>query len=99
MPPLRSLTPCIRHITFTRMRPKIVMDADCLIKLTKAGLKERVCRAWTITIPASVRRETVDQAPELPDAMRIRQNIADGLVRVASGTREAGRGEEAVLAL
>jgi rRNA-processing protein FCF1 len=74
----------------------VAMDSDCLIKLTKAGLKERVCRAWRITVPASVRRETVDQAPTLADALRIRQNIATGLLRVAGRLPEEGKGEEAV---
>ncbi|MEW6752396.1 MAG: hypothetical protein AB1505_15640 [Candidatus Latescibacterota bacterium] len=43
---------------------RVAMDADCLIKLAKAGVKERICAAWQIAIPAAVRRETVDQAPE-----------------------------------
>jgi hypothetical protein len=30
---------------------KLLMDADCLIKLTKAGLKETVCRNDTVFIP------------------------------------------------
>ena len=45
------------------------MDADCLIKLAKAGVKECVCEAWLVSIPQTVRRETVEQAPELPDAV------------------------------
>ncbi len=36
------------------------MDADCLIKLTKAGLKETVCQSDTVFIPAIVVREVVD---------------------------------------
>jgi hypothetical protein len=31
------------------------MDSDCLIKLTKAGLKERVCGACHVSIPGTVR--------------------------------------------
>jgi hypothetical protein len=50
---------------------KVVMDSDCLIKLTKAGLKEQVCQAWEISIPLAVRRETVESAAALPDAVRI----------------------------
>ena len=42
------------------------MDADCLIKLTKAGLKEPVCAVWNITIPELVRRETVERRPFFP---------------------------------
>lgn len=77
----------------------VVMDADCLIKLTKAGLKERVCAAWSVSIPEAVRRETVEAAPEMPDALRIGENVAAGRIAVAEGTRGAVKGEEAVLAL
>lgn len=55
---------------------KLAMDADCLIKLTKAGLKEPVCTAWRVCIPPTVRRETILAAPGRPDAVRIRANIA-----------------------
>jgi rRNA-processing protein FCF1 len=78
---------------------KVVMDADCLIKLTKAGMKERVCAAWSIHIPAVVRRETTTKAPGLPDAVRIADNIRSGLVTVASGVGTRGKGEDAALKL
>ena len=78
---------------------KIVMDADCLIKLTKAGMKERVCGRWEIHIPALVRRETTSEAPRLPDATRIKDNIDAGLITVASAGSRRGKGEEATLAL
>jgi rRNA-processing protein FCF1 len=75
------------------------MDADCLIKLTKAGLKEHVCEAWKVVIPAIVRRETVEQAPGLPDAARIKQNIAAGRIAVNEAHVRAAKGEEVVLHL
>ena len=78
---------------------KLVMDSDCLIKLTKAGMKERVCAAWSIHIPSVVRRETTAEAPRLPDAVRIADNIRSGLVTVASGARKRGKGEDAALKL
>ena len=78
---------------------KIAMDSDCLIKLAKAGVKERVCRAWEVSIPATVRRETVAQAPLLPDAVRIRENIAAGLLTVVAGSAGTEQGEGAVLKL
>jgi hypothetical protein len=71
---------------------RVVMDSDCLIKLTKAGLKEAVCAAWVVTVPERVRRETVDAAPARPDALRIGENVAAGLPT-------ACRGEDAVLHL
>jgi hypothetical protein len=75
------------------------MDSDCLIKLTKAGLKERVCAAWDVVIPESVRRETVEQAPSLPDAVRIRENLDNGRLRMEGSGAPGVRGEDAVLAL
>jgi len=35
---------------------KLLMDADCLIKLTKAGLKELIAEDAVISIPETVRR-------------------------------------------
>lgn len=63
---------------------KIVMDADCLIKLTKAGLKEDVCRAFDITIPHLVKEEIVDKgkAKNLPDAFVVEANIKEKLIRI-----------------
>jgi rRNA-processing protein FCF1 len=78
---------------------RVVMDSDCLIKLTKAGLKEAVCAAWVVTVPERVRRETVDAAPARPDALRIGENVAAGRLAVAAGVPTACRGEDAVLHL
>ena len=80
---------------------KIVMDADCLIKLTKAGLKEEVCNAFTITIPRRVEEEVVDQGKrkDLPDAFVIERNISAGLlaVRSAGGSKATIGEKEAIL--
>lgn len=78
---------------------KIVMDADCLIKLTKAGLKEEVCRAMTVIIPGEVKRETVDQASGRPDAIRIDENIKARLLHVKGRASRTRKGENAVLNL
>jgi hypothetical protein len=78
---------------------KVIMDADCLIKLTKAGLKEQVCAAWHVVIPLIVRRETVDRAPGLPDAARIRQNVVDGRIVVEETASGGTKGEQAALQL
>ena len=48
-----SLLPTIEYM-------KLLMDADCLIKLTKAGLKELIAGDAAISIPETVRREVVD---------------------------------------
>lgn len=79
----------------------IVMDADCLIKLTKAGLKEEACRAFAITIPRRVEEEVVDQGKrrDLPDAFVIEQNISAGLLSVqsAGGAKTSIGEKEAIL--
>jgi rRNA-processing protein FCF1 len=64
---------------------KILMDADCLIKLTKAGLKEFICRHEKIAIPGIVKREVVDagKAKGYPDADLVEKNIQDGLIALA----------------
>lgn len=49
------------------------MDADCLIKLTKAGLKELVCEAWSVSIPALVLEETAVDLQHDRTLMRTRK--------------------------
>ena len=75
------------------------MDADCLIKLTKADLKEQVCAWWSITIPELVRRETVERAPQLPDAVRIRENVGKRRITVQDVAGPQADGENATLFL
>lgn len=81
---------------------KIIMDADCLIKLTKAGLKEDVCRAFKVTLPHLVKEEIVDRgkARQLPDALVVERNLSEGMIKVKSDkTIKATAGEKEVLAL
>jgi hypothetical protein len=81
---------------------KVIMDADCLIKLTKAGLKEDVCHAFTIIIPRLVKEDVVDRGKtkELPDALVIDDNVHDGLIKVqADKTSKATAGEKEALTL
>ncbi len=77
------------------------MDADCLIKLTKAGLKEDLCGAFIIFIPNLVKEEVVDRgkAKDLPDALVIEKNIAEGMIKIKTDkTVKATEGEKEVLA-
>jgi hypothetical protein len=69
----------------------VLMDADCLIKLTKAGLKEPICRYEQIAIPAIVKREVVDagKVKGYGDAELVEENISNGLIVLA---KEGGRG-------
>ena len=63
---------------------KILMDADCLIKLTKSGLKEKVCQQYEIAIPAIVKKEVVEAGKRkgLPDAEVVEKNIKKDIIRV-----------------
>ena len=72
------------------------MDADCLIKLTKAGLKELVCRHDTVVIPHMVKREVVDAGKSrgCDDAFAVEKNISAGFISVVehSGIYVSGDG-------
>lgn len=65
---------------------KILMDADCLIKLTKAGIKEKICPHFTIILPDPVKKETVDagKIKGCPDAELIEKNIQEGLIKLVT---------------
>ncbi len=58
------------------------MDADALIKLSKAGAKEVVASAFTVILPPAVRQECVDQgkAGGHPDALKIEGNLKKGVL-------------------
>ena len=62
----------------------ILMDADCLIKLTKAGLKEGICGQFKIVIPITVRNEVVEAGKNkgFPDADLVEKNIKNHIIRV-----------------
>jgi hypothetical protein len=66
------------------MHMKIVMDSDCLIKLTKAGAKEFVLLAMEVHIPQLVKKETVDEVKErgYQDALIIEKNIESNTLHV-----------------
>jgi rRNA-processing protein FCF1 len=76
---------------------KVVMDADCLIKLTKAGLKEIVCRAFEIAIPSEVLHEVTANPSEHPEVAVIRQNLSEGRLVELTQPRRAVKGEDATL--
>jgi rRNA-processing protein FCF1 len=78
---------------------KVVMDADCLIKLTKANLKELVCDSVAVVIPRAVKEEVVDEAGPYPDAKRIQENIDKGLITIHRSHDPAVKGEAAALAI
>jgi rRNA-processing protein FCF1 len=78
---------------------KIVMDADCLIKLAKAGLKEPVCSVFTVVIPQLVKKEVVDKGRAHPESAVVAANVEQGLLSVARESRGESKGEDAALRL
>lgn len=80
---------------------EILMDADCLIKLTKAGLKEFICKEEKIVIPGTVKREVVDAGKSKghPDADLIQENIRQGLIALAKEViSDHAKGDQALVA-
>ena len=79
---------------------EILMDADCLIKLTKAGLKELICKEEKTVIPGTVKREVVDAGKSKghPDAGLIEENIGHGLIALAGEvTSDHAKGDQALV--
>jgi len=80
---------------------KILMGSDCLIKLTKSGLKESICKQDEITIPFIVKQEVVDagRSKGAPDAESVEKNIQRGILRV-TGRRTSSvptRGDQTLI--
>jgi len=86
---------------------KIVMDSDCLVKLTKAGAKEAIGSAMEVHVPPLVKKETVDEAKErgYQDAFIIEGNIDKKVLHVVKHRRKnpsavsAVKGEADVVSL
>jgi rRNA-processing protein FCF1 len=78
---------------------KILMDSDCLIKLTKAGLKEYICQQYEVTIPAIVKKEVVDggKSKGFPDAELVEKNIQKDILQVAGKESLHIKGEQALI--
>lgn len=81
---------------------KVILDADCLIKLTKAGLKEEVCNVFDVAIPHLVKEEVVDRGKTkgLPDAFVVERNISGKLLKVkGEKSGKTNTGEKEAMAL
>jgi rRNA-processing protein FCF1 len=79
---------------------KLLMDADCLIKLTKAGLKELVVLNCDVFIPEPVKREVVDagKKKECPDAFAVEKNVESKLIAVIDAPPTVEKGDQALIA-
>jgi len=86
---------------------KLVMDSDCLVKLTKAGAKEAILSSIEVSIPALVKKETVDEAKDKghQDGLIIEENLRKKSLRVVDAKRKkqslmaATKGEEEVVSV
>lgn len=77
------------------------MDADCLIKMTKAGLKEFIAENVAISIPEAVRQEVVDagKAKGCADSLAVEQNIDARIINVIESPVPHEKGDHALAAL
>lgn len=77
------------------------MDADCLIKLTKAGLKELVGAKDTIIIPKIVKKEVVDSGKlkGCADAYVVEKNIGKKMIAIIETSSNYTKGDQALIAL
>ena len=94
-----TLTPSNLFIKMYNM--KVLMDADCLIKLTKAGLKRLIVEKYTVFIPSVVKREVVDIGREkgYPDASIVNENIISGKIKVVGSAQIDTKGDQALIEL
>ena len=86
------------HTKGTLHDMKVLMDADCLIKLTKAQLKETVCAVFDVSIPSVVRREVMRNAAAHPECLVIRGNLESGSLSEVPVPGTGVKGEDAALA-
>ncbi len=77
------------------------MDADCLIKLTKAGLKELVEAKDSISIPEPVKREVVDagKKKQCSDAFAVEKNIESKMISVIDAPAQIEKGDQALISI
>ena len=80
---------------------KLLMDADCLIKLTKSGLKELVVAKDTIFIPEIVKREVVESGKMkgCVDADVVEKNIGKKMIAIIEASSNYTEGDQALIAL
>ena len=79
---------------------KILMDSDCLIKITKAGLKETVCDNFSVAIPSIVEKEVVREGikKECADAFAVKENIIAKRLKIVTDKKNVYKnGDNAVI--
>lgn len=80
---------------------KILIDSDCLIKLTKAGLKDLVGSKDIIFIPDVVKREIVDagKMKGCTDAFVVEKNIEANMIAIVDASSDYPKGDQALISL
>ena len=81
---------------------KLLMDADCLIKLARAGLKDLVGGTYTICISSKVVQAEVVEAGKkkgCTDAVLVEKNIETKVIRITIGISNYTKGDEALVDL
>ena len=68
----------------------VLMDADCLIKITQAGYKEHVLDAFKVVVPEPVVKEAVVQGSGRAASELIATNIAARRIEVQAVAGESG---------
>jgi hypothetical protein len=77
---------------------KVVMDSDVLIKFTKTGCKEAIVSLLEVSIPDKVYEETFIEPKGCLDAIKIQENIDNGMIQV-QGLPSRDKGELEALKL
>ena len=79
----------------------ILMDADCLIKLTKAGLKEKLASLCSIIIPQEVYAEVVVAGKKkgCDDAFVVENNVANKKIKCLKTKSSSDKGDDALVEL
>ncbi|MBA7707648.1 hypothetical protein ES703_116524 [subsurface metagenome] len=77
---------------------KLLIDADCIIKISKAGIKERVLDCFNTFISESVRQEVIERGLEkgCEDAIVVKNNIVKGKLKTVEN-RTGVSGDEAII--
>ncbi len=75
------------------------MDADCLVKLTKAKLKELVCKNFSVVIPQIVKEEITYNTQEHFEAMIISENIENKLITINTKSSSSKKGEDEIFSI
>ena len=80
---------------------RLLMDSDCLIKITKSGLKELITNHCEVLIPATVQYEVIQVgiAKGLADAEVAWKNVSSGKLEIFGDTAPLEKGDESLIRL